>query len=70
MRYQIELDAPISEEVLAAFPELVPAEGAGGSTAGGVTLIGDLVDQAHLQTILGRIETLGLGLAGLNRLAG
>lgn len=68
MRYQIQLDAPASDQVLAAFPELTPISSNTASAQAGTVLVGDLTDQSHLHSIIARIQTLGLGLAGLHRL--
>lgn len=69
MRYQIQLDAPVSDEVLAAFPEFtvtsIPE-----SALSGTVLVGELIDQSHLHSIIARIQTFGLGLAALNKLPG
>lgn len=69
MRYQIQLDAPVSDQVLAAFPEFtvtsVPE-----SPLSGTVLVGELIDQSHLHSIIARIQTLGLGLAALHKLPG
>ncbi len=69
MRYQIQLDAPVSDEVLAAFPEFtvtsIPE-----SAFSGTVLVGELIDQSHLHSIIARIQTFGLGLTALHKLPG
>lgn len=68
MRYQIQLDAPVSDQVLAAFPEFtvtsVPE-----SALSGTVLVGELIDQSHLHSVIARIQTFGLGLAQVQRLS-
>ena len=64
MNYRFELANPISTNLLAAFPELRPESE---DTAGAI-LDGVIVDQAHLHSVLHRIESLGLTLVEVRRL--
>ena len=56
--------ASFSERLLSAFPEL-HARGLGSVTV----LVGDLPDQAALHGVLARIESLGLELIEVRRVA-
>ena len=67
MRYQIELDGPVSVQILTLFPELTPVSQAGSAWSGTV-LVGELTGQPQLFTIIDRIQDLGLGLAGIQKL--
>jgi hypothetical protein len=69
MRYRIELDAPVSDTVLAAFPEFNVISNPEEPRLSGWVLVGELTDQSHLHSVIARIQALGLGLAGVRKLS-
>jgi hypothetical protein len=54
-RLLIRVDVELSDELLSAFPHLVPR-----SHPPSMTLTGDLVDQQELQGVLNLLNTLGI----------
>lgn len=62
--YEVSVRGELAGATLSAFPELNAA------TTGGVTVLsGCLPDQAALYGVLGQIESLGLELLGVRRVA-
>lgn len=62
--YEVSVRGELAGATLSAFPELSAA------TRGGVTVLsGCLTDQAALYGVLGQIESLGLELLGVRRVA-
>ncbi len=70
MRYEFDLERPISSEIAAAFPELHVPDGSVGRGYDRSRLCGAVADQAQLHGILRRIENLGLTIVELRQLPG
>jgi len=64
MRYEFTVAARLSDNALAAFPELHVS-----TTPGkGTTLYGPITDRAHLDGLLARFGDLGLEIVDMHRL--
>jgi hypothetical protein len=63
-RYEIRVRGVLGEAILSAFPRL-----SGSAEGGNTVLTGHLPDQAALYGVLSQIESLGLELLAVSRVA-